>query len=93
MAFVRPKEVNGYTYYQLVKSERVDGKHRQRMLMHLGRHRSVEAALEAWEKRARIERALGNTLGRLGAGNPHLAMRSAEAWEEKAARLRSLCGD
>lgn len=45
--FVRRKKVNGNTYYQLVRNTRVDGKHRQKVLCHLGRHRSLEAAIAA----------------------------------------------
>jgi hypothetical protein len=88
VAFVRSKKVDGYTYYQLVKNERVDGKHRQRVLMHLGRHRSVEAAIEEWTKHARISRQLAAYTGRPDLGNTY-----ADKLEEKASRLRSLCGD
>ncbi len=50
MAFVRRKRVGPYEYYQLVESRLVDGKPRQRVLLHLGRYTSVEAALEGWPK-------------------------------------------
>jgi hypothetical protein len=52
MAFVRRKSVGPYEYYQLVESRLVDGKPRQRVLLHLGRYTSVEAALEGWPKEA-----------------------------------------
>jgi len=45
--FVRCKKVKGNTYYQLVRNYREDGKHRQKVLCHLGRHRSLEAAIAA----------------------------------------------
>jgi hypothetical protein len=45
--FVRPKKVNGNTYYQLVRSFREDGKVKQQFLCHLGRHKSREAAIAA----------------------------------------------
>jgi hypothetical protein len=48
VAFVRRKRVGPYEYYQLVESRLVDGKPRQRVLLHLGRYTSVEAALEGW---------------------------------------------
>lgn len=48
MAFVRAKKVKGKEYYQLVESRRVNGKPRQKVLVHLGRHSSVDAALEEW---------------------------------------------
>ena len=50
MAFVRRKRVGPYEYYQLVESYLVDGKPRQRVLLHLGRYSTVEAALEGWSK-------------------------------------------
>jgi hypothetical protein len=43
--FVRRKKVNGNTYYQLVRNYREDGKHRQQVLCHLGRYKSIEAAI------------------------------------------------
>jgi hypothetical protein len=48
MAFVRKKRLGGYEYYQLVENRWIDGAPRQRVLLHLGRYSSVEAALEEW---------------------------------------------
>jgi hypothetical protein len=45
--FVRRKKVKGNIYYQLVRSIREDGKHRQKILCHLGRHKSLEASIAA----------------------------------------------
>ncbi len=51
MAFVRKKAAaRGNAYYQLVEARRVDGKPRQRVLIHLGQHDTVEAALKAWPR-------------------------------------------
>ncbi len=51
MAYVRKKRAaRGTDYYQLVESRRVDGKPRQRVLMHLGRNATVEQALKWWPK-------------------------------------------
>ena len=50
MAFVRRKRVGPYEYHQLVENRLVDGKPRQRVLLHLGRYSSVKAALEGWPK-------------------------------------------
>jgi hypothetical protein len=50
MAFVRRKRVGAYEYYQLVENRWVDRKPRQRVLLHLGRYKTVEAALEGWPK-------------------------------------------
>jgi hypothetical protein len=50
VAFVRRKRVGPYEYYQLVENRWMDGKPRQRVLLHLGRYTTVEAALEGWPK-------------------------------------------
>jgi len=50
MAFVRRKRVGPYEYYQLVENHWMGGKPRQRVLLHLGRYASVEAALEGWPR-------------------------------------------
>src|SRR5829696_8925005 len=50
MAFVRKKRVGGYEYYQLVENSWVEGKPRQRVLVHLGRYSTPEAALKEWPK-------------------------------------------
>jgi hypothetical protein len=48
VAFIRPKQVHGHTYYQAVRNYRDrDGKHRQQVLCHLGVHSSLEAAIDA----------------------------------------------
>lgn len=46
MAFVRYKTVKGRRYYQLVRNYREDGKHRQRVLCHLGQHESLDEAIK-----------------------------------------------
>jgi hypothetical protein len=59
MAFVRTKRVSGREYFQLVENYRdEDGRHRQRVLAHLGQNPTVEAAIEdlARGERAEIER-------------------------------------
>jgi hypothetical protein len=45
--FVRRKTVKGNSYYQLVQNYREAGKHKQKVLCHLGQYRSIEAAIEA----------------------------------------------
>jgi hypothetical protein len=50
MTYVRKKKVKRYEYYQLVQNHRVDGKPRQRVIMHLGKEPTVDAALENWPK-------------------------------------------
>ena len=50
MAFVRKKQVGPYEYHQLVENRWVDGKPRQKVLLHLGRYSTVEAALAGWPK-------------------------------------------
>jgi broad specificity phosphatase PhoE len=44
--YVAAKTSNGRTYYQLVKSVRVNGKPTHRVVCYLGKHKSAEAALE-----------------------------------------------
>jgi hypothetical protein len=56
MAYVRKKKMKRYEYYQLVESHRVDGKPRQRMIMHLGTQPTVDAALENWPKDIEYDR-------------------------------------
>jgi hypothetical protein len=48
MAFVRKKRLGGYEYYQLVENRWIDGKPRQRVLLHLGRYSDIEVALREW---------------------------------------------
>src|SRR5215207_1039864 len=57
MAFVRRKRVGPYEYHQLVENQWIDGKPRQRVLLHLGRYTSVEAALEGWPSAAQRPKA------------------------------------
>jgi hypothetical protein len=50
MPYVREKKVKRYHYHRLVESHRVDGKPRQKVLMHLSQHPTVDAALAGWPK-------------------------------------------
>ena len=52
-----------YEYHQVVESRRVDGEPRQKVLVHLGGHSTVDVALKKWprevkrlRRRAREER-------------------------------------
>ena len=57
MAFVRKKRLGGYEYYQLVENRWLEGKPRQRVLLHLGSYPTIEAALKQWPKAIeRLER-------------------------------------
>lgn len=58
MAYVRKKTVKGWNYYQVVESRRIDGKPRQRVLLHLGQHPTVDHALQGWPKEIKTLRAL-----------------------------------
>ncbi len=49
-AYVRKKGVGHYEYYQLVENRRVDGKPRQKVLVHLGKHPTVDDALKEWPR-------------------------------------------
>jgi hypothetical protein len=68
VAYVRRKRVGGRQYYQLVESCRIEGKPRQKVLVHLGVHPTVGEALREWPKeirslrdRAAKEREAGKT--------------------------------
>jgi len=52
-AYVRKKGVGRYEYYQLVENRRVDGKPRQKVLVHLGRHPTIDDALKEWSREIR----------------------------------------
>jgi hypothetical protein len=58
-AYVRKKGVGHYEYYQLVENRRVDGKPRQKVLVHLGRHPTVESALTEWPQAIKRLRLFG----------------------------------
>jgi hypothetical protein len=53
MAYVRTKKAGRQEYYQLVESQRVEGKPRQKVLVHLGKYPTVEEALREWPKKIR----------------------------------------
>ena len=96
MAFVRFKQVDGKTYYQLVKNERIAGTHHQRVLMHLGSHATVEAAMEAWATQVvNLREEAGQIRERRRGGSVRVKELEAQAdvLEEKAERLRALSGD
>jgi hypothetical protein len=93
VVFIRAKRVGGNTYYQLVKNERVDGKHRQRVLIHLGHHATVGAAMDDWAKQARMDRQLVNHIRKRDGDDSLVAQRydaKAKILEEKIARLQEL---
>ncbi len=50
--FVRKKDHHGggNAFYQLVESRRVDGLPRQRVVMHLGSHATVDEAIKGWPR-------------------------------------------
>ena len=77
LAFVRIKRIDGGEYYQLVESRRIEGKPRQKVLVHLGHYPTVDEALKAWPRE----------VGRLRRDGYEKA---ADALEEKLDRLRAL---
>ena len=77
MAFVRRKKVDGGEYYQLVESRRVDGKPRQKVLVHLGKHPRVDDALKRWPREVGRLRQTGHE-------------EAADALKVKLERLREL---
>lgn len=88
MAYVRTKRVKGREYYQLVESRRVEGEPRQRVLVHLGHHRSVDEALEAWPREIRRLRRLATRQRKSAAELPEgsSARRGAKRRADRADR-------
>ena len=76
MAFVRKKRVHNYEYYELVENRWVNGQPRQRVLVHLGRYPTAEAALQQWP----------GAIQRLG----RFARKSASAPATNLKKLRAL---
>jgi len=69
MAYVRKKNIraeNGktYTYHQLVRGYREDGKVKQEVVAHLGKHETLEAALAYWQEWAEESRQKARDLMR-----------------------------
>jgi hypothetical protein len=50
--FIRKKKHHhgGSAYYQLVESRRIDGKPRQKVVLHLNQYPTVDDALKGWPK-------------------------------------------
>jgi len=106
VAYVRMKKVKGSEYYQLVESHRVDGKPRQKVLVHLNKHPTVDAALKSWPKdirnlRRRAKRASdeyealpewskGTRFYKKQRDFARVDMRQADALQAKLTRLRDL---
>lgn len=95
MAFVRKKRVKGKEYYQLVESRRVEGKPRQKVLMHLGQHASVDEALEEWPYEIRRLRRRATTQRKAAADLPEgsrarrAARRRADRAQKRAEELKA----
>src|SRR5215217_41175 len=105
-AFVRRTRSRGGEYYQLVESHRVEGKPRQRVLIHLGRYPTVDDALREWPKEierlrhfARESRVLGafsresgfsEAWVRENTGRATSAEKRADELEENLGKLREL---
>ena len=93
MAYVRKKKVRGREYHQLVESRRVGGEPRQTVLVHLGEHSTVDAALEAWPREIRHLRRHAvrerNAATELPEGSParRAARRRADRATKRADRL------
>ena len=50
MAFITSKKVGHRMYLQVVENYRQDGKHRQRLLRHIGPYATLEHALADWQQ-------------------------------------------
>jgi hypothetical protein len=95
VAFVRKKRVKGWEYHQLVESRRVDGKPRQRVLLHLGNHPTVDHALEGWPEEIERLRALAREereKAQEGSGTGSVyrdALKRAASAEKRAGQLEA----
>ncbi len=89
MAFVRTKKVGGHEYYQLVESTRIDGKPRQKVLVHLNGHATTDDAMKEWPReieRLRREAAKARERAKAGsgAGRQRDATGRADSMEKRA---------
>jgi hypothetical protein len=59
--FIRKKKHHhgGSAYFQLVESRRVDGQPRQKVVLHLGGHATVNDALKEWPREVSLLRRHG----------------------------------
>lgn len=57
MAYVRKKRIGERQYYQLVVGRRVNGRVRQRVIVHLGKYPTVDEAVKAWRSELNRTRA------------------------------------
>jgi hypothetical protein len=64
LAFVRRKKMHGKHYYQLVHNYRVGGRHRQKVLCHLGVHESIEGAIEGAKQQVTFHEELATSKGK-----------------------------
>jgi hypothetical protein len=97
MAFVRKKSVGPYEYHQLVESRLVNGKPRQKVLLHLGRYTTVEAALAGWSKEIEgLRRFAGkqrDKAERLEREQQRSSERKAESTLERARKAEKLADE
>jgi hypothetical protein len=69
-AYVRKKRVGHHEYYQVVESRRVEGEPRQKVLIHLGVHPTVDEALKKWPREIkRLRRHAREERGRVPEGS------------------------
>lgn len=51
MAFLRAKKINNNYYYYLVKSERINGKVRQKVVKYIGKSKNLVSIIEYAEQK------------------------------------------
>jgi hypothetical protein len=95
VAYVRKKKVKGQVYHQIVANHRVDGRPRQRVLLHLGNYPTVDDALEGWPKDIERLRALAREVrgktreGSISESANRKALERAASAERRAAVLEA----
>jgi|SRR5215212_7053359 len=93
MAFVRTKKVKGGEYYQLVESRRIDGKPRQKVLVYLDGHPTVDDALKKWPREIKRLRRDAAKERESAESWPEASrhyrdkVRQAASWEKRASNL------
>lgn len=90
--FVRKKTKprGGNAYHQLVESRRVDGKPRQKVVMHLGGYPTVDEALEDWPRAIRQMRSEAARNERFDPEGSERLRSAADGAKAKLDRLKGL---
>ncbi len=102
LAFIRTKKVGRHEYYQLVESTRINGNPRQKVLVHLNGHATLDDAMKKWpreierlrheaaKERERAEAGSGTGRQRHATGRADSMEKRANVLEANLEKLRKL---